>query len=199
MNPLQKIALGNTNVEVTCLSVGSAALGGLYSDVAEDAAIATIHHNFSLGLNFFDTAPLYGHGKSELRLGKALVAHSCSSLDIATKVGFALIPEDPSKIESMFENPLPFQPVKDFSYDGVMRSLEASLERLDLHQVDILHIHDPVDHCDQVFKETYPTLHKLRSQRVVKAIGAAMNQAECSCVLLKNVGSIVFFWLGVTR
>jgi D-threo-aldose 1-dehydrogenase len=178
MNPLQKTALGITNVEVTCLGVGGAALGGLYTDVTEDAASATIHRNLSLGLNFFDTAPLYGHGKSELRLGKALAAYSRSSFVIATKVGFALVPEDPRSIESMFQNPLAFQPVNDFSYNGVMRSLEESLERLHLDRVDILHIHDPVDHYEQVLRETYPALERLRSQKVVRLIGAAMNQAE---------------------
>ena len=114
MNPSQKVEVGKTGVHVTRLGVGGAALAGLYSDVTDDAASATIHHNLSLGLNFFDTAPLYGHGKSELRLRRTLAAYPRSSFVIAAKVGFALVPEDPSRIESMFESPLPFQPVNDF-------------------------------------------------------------------------------------
>ena len=152
MNPLGKVQLGKTKVQVTRLGLGGAPLGGLYKDIAEETATTTVRRALELGINFIDTAPLYGHGKSELRLGRALAGCPCHSYVLATKVGRVLEPEDPSKVESIwFENLPPFIPVFDFSYDGVMRSFEESLKRLNLDRVDVLHIHDPDDAYDEVY------------------------------------------------
>lgn len=179
MNPLSKVALGKTSVFVTRLGLGGSALGGLYQDISDETAIALVHHVLELGINFIDTAPLYGHGKSELRLGSALRGAQRSSYVLATKVGRLLIPEHPAKVESIwFDNPPPFLPVFDFSYDGVMRSFEESLTRLGLKAVDILHIHDPDEAYADVIQGAYPALHELRRQGHVKAIGVGMNQAE---------------------
>jgi D-threo-aldose 1-dehydrogenase len=175
------IQLGRTNLQVTRLGLGGTPLGGLYKDMAEDMATATVQRALKLGINLFDTAPLYGCGKSELRLGHGLSGVKRDSFVVATKVGYGLVPEDRSKDEKVFfpfENPLPLRPVFEFSYDAIMRSFEQSLKRLNLDRVDILHIHDPDDHWEQAIKGAYPALHQLRSQGVIRAIGAGMNQAE---------------------
>lgn len=179
MNPLEKAPIGKTGLEVTRLGMGTAPLGGLFEDVPEPTALDAVQQALKLGLNFFDTAPLYGHGKSESFLGKSLVGAPRSSYILATKVGRLLIPVDPAQRDQHeFKNPLPYKPVFDFSYDGVMRSVEESLKRLNLDRVDVLHIHDPDDHYEEAIKGAYPALAKLRSEGVIRAVGAGMNQAE---------------------
>ncbi|MGH9429561.1 MAG: aldo/keto reductase [Terriglobia bacterium] len=115
----------------------------------------------------------------ELRLGSALKGTPRVSYVLATKVGRLLVPEDPAKVESIwFDNPPPFLPVFDFSYDGVRRSVEESLTPLGLDAVDILHVHDPDDAYADAIQGAYPALHELRRQGRVKAIGVGMNQAK---------------------
>ncbi len=133
------------------------------------------------GVRLFDTAPLYGLGKSESRLGKALQGASRDSFVLASKVGRLLEPEDPEKLatrEVEFVDAPPLRAIFDFSYDGVMRSYEESLRRLNLERIDILHIHDPDDHWEEAMRGAYPAVHKLREQGAVRAIGAGMNQPE---------------------
>lgn len=179
MNPLETVRIGKTKLKVTRLGFGCAPLGGLFHDMAETEASATVRHALDLGLNFLDTAPLYGHSKSELRLGRALSDRDKKSLVIATKVGRLLVPELKQKVESIwFENLPPLKPVFDFSYDGVMRSWEESVRRLNLERIDILHIHDPEDHYDEAMKGAYPALARLRSERAISAISVGTNHAE---------------------
>jgi D-threo-aldose 1-dehydrogenase len=179
VNPTHKVRVGKTDLFVTRMGMGGAALGGLYHEVSNTSAMESIEAALSRGINYFDTAPLYGHGRSEELMGEVLRKHPRDSFAISTKVGRVLLPAGSSKVESVFfENPAPFEPVFDFSYEGVMRSFEESLRRLKLDRVEILFIHDPDDHYENAILGAYPTLHKLRSQGVVKAIGAGMNQAE---------------------
>lgn len=179
MNPLAKAQVGKTRLQVTRLGLGGAPLGGLFQDVTEAAATTTIRRSLAMGINFMDTAPLYGHGKSESYFGKALEGVARDSYVLATKVGRVLEPVEPGKLErDEFDNPAPFRPVFDFSYAGVMRSFEASLKRLNLERIDILHVHDPDNHYEQAIKGAYSALDKLRSQGVISAVGAGMNQAE---------------------
>ncbi len=160
------------------LGLGGAPLGGLFQDLTDEEAVATVRHAVALGGNFFDTAPLYGHGKSEVRMGRGL-AGAPPGIVLATKVGRVLVPVSGGELQpNEFANPAPFQPVFDFSYDGVMRSFEASLKRLNVERIDILHIHDPDNHYEQAIRGAYPALDKLRSQRLISAVGAGMNQAE---------------------
>ncbi len=177
MNPLEKRELGRTGLQVTRLGLGCAALGGLYGDIPEEQATAVVQRALELGLNLFDTAPLYGSGKSEQRLGRALKGVPRDRYVLATKVGRILVPtEDQDRGQEIFENAPPFKPVFDFSYDGVMRSFESSLQRLGVDRIDILHIHDPDDHYDQAIKGAYPALDTLRNQGVIRAVSAGMNQ-----------------------
>ena len=179
MDPLQKVQIGKTSLWVTRLGLGGAPLGGLFEDVQGEAAVATIHRAVELGINFFDTAPLYGHGKSEKWMGQGLAGIPSDSRVLATKVGRVLDPVAPGTLEKdEFDNPAPFKPVFDFSYDGVMRSFNDSLKRLQVDRIDILHIHDADNHYEQAIKGAYPALDQLRREGRIAAVGAGMNQAE---------------------
>ncbi len=179
MDPLTKVQIGKTSLRVTRLGLGGAPLGGLFEDVKSDAAVATIRRALELGINFFDTAPLYGHGKSEMRMGEALRGIPADSRVLATKVGRVLEPVEPGALaKDEFDNPAPFKPVFDFSYEGVMRSFNESLKRLGLDHVEILHIHDPDDDYQAAIEGAYRALDQLRREGRIKAVGAGMNQAE---------------------
>jgi len=181
MNPNEKIQIGKTQICVTRLGLGGGPLAGYHTDVAEDEAIATVHRALSLGLNLFDTAPMYGCGKSELLIGRALSGRQRETFVLATKVGRVLEPIDPSEAAKLYfgyQNPLHFRPVFDFSYSGVMRSVTESLKRLNLNRIDIAHIHDPDDHYEDAIRSAYPALAGLRKEGAIGAISAGMNQAE---------------------
>ncbi|SHI52871.1 aldo/keto reductase [Streptomyces sp. 3214.6] len=173
--------LGRSGVQVTALGLGAAALANLFSEVTDEQAYDTVTAAWRRGVRYFDTAPHYGLGLSERRLGAALRDFPRAQYTVSTKVGRRLEPVDPpvgDDLANGFAVPATHRRVWDFSADGVRRSLEASLERLGLDRVDIVYLHDPDDHAEQAFREGYPALEKLRSEGVVGAIGAGMNQAE---------------------
>lgn len=176
---LPRRRLGRSPVQVTELSFGGAAIGNLYTPVSDDDVRATIDAAWDGGIRTFDTAPHYGLGLSERRLGAALRDRPRDEYVICTKVGRLLEPgsgggRDPEG----FDVPAALVRRFDFSADGVRRSLAASLDRLGLDRVDIVLIHDPDAHGKQAFREAYPALEKMRAEGVVRAIGAGMNQAE---------------------
>lgn len=162
---------------VTKLGLGTAAMPGLYTAVDSADAVAAIRSTFELGLNFIDTAPMYGHGRSEELLGEGLAGIPRDSYVLSTKVGRLLKPEEPAKMaDSQWKNVGPYQWYFDFSYDAVMRSVEESLKRIKVDRIDVLLIHDPDNYWEAAIRGAYPAVHKLREQGVVKAIGAGMNQ-----------------------
>ncbi|MFE0330501.1 aldo/keto reductase [Streptomyces sp. NPDC058960] len=173
-------ALGGSGVEVTPLAFGAAGIGNLYSEVSEEQAYDAVQAAWHGGIRYFDTAPHYGLGLSERRLGAALREHPRTAYTVSTKVGRLLEPTDEGgdDLANGFAVPATHRRVWDFSADGVRRGLEASLERLGLDRVDVVYLHDPDDHAEQAFREGYPALEKLRSEGLVGAIGAGMNQAE---------------------
>ncbi|MCW7944781.1 aldo/keto reductase [Streptomyces hygroscopicus] len=173
-------ALGRSGVEVGGLAFGAAGIGNLYTEVSEDQAHEAVRTAWRSGIHFFDTAPHYGLGLSERRLGAALREHPRTAYTVSTKVGRLLEPTDAGgdDLAHGFAVPATHRRVWDFTADGVRRSLEASLERLGLDRVDVVYLHDPDDHAEQAFREGYPALEELRSQGVVGAIGAGMNQTE---------------------
>ena len=178
MNLTDKAEIGRTGIMVGRLGLGGAPLAGLYTGVSDEQASATIERHLNQGMNFFDTAPLYGSGVSETRLGQVLSRRDRNSFVLASKVGRLLVP-DPDRPQDVWSEDLPpIKAVFDYTYDGTMRSIEESLERLKLDRVDILHIHDPDNHYDEAMNGSYKALDKLRSEGVIKAIGAGMNQAE---------------------
>lgn len=171
-----EVTLGRTGLTVTRLGLGTAALGGLYEEVVDASARETVARAVESGVRLFDTAPQYGHGLAERRLGSVLAETPRDRFVLATKVG-RLLRDVP------YEEPLRYyhgtpavNPVFDFSYDGVRRSVHESLERLGLDRVDILHIHDPDDHYREALDGAHRALVELRDQGVISAVGAGMNQ-----------------------
>lgn len=173
----QRRRLGRTEVAVTALSFGSAAIGGLYAPTPEPAE--TVRHALERGLRYIDTAPHYGGGVAETVLGEALRDVPRGSFTISTKVGRLLRPRRPG--EEPDDSGFPAEPevkrVWDFGADGIRRSLESSLRRLGLDRVDIVYLHDPDDHEEQVYAEAYPALAALREEGVIGAVGVGMNHA----------------------
>lgn len=179
--PLPLRRIGSSQVFVTELSFGGAAIGNLFTEVTDDDARAAVDAGWDGGIRTFDTAPHYGLGLSERRLGGALRHRPRGEYVISTKVGRLLEPSGAAgpagRDIAGFAVPARYVRRFDFSADGVRRSLEASLDRLGLDRVDIALIHDPDEHGEQAFREAYPALEKLRAEGTVRAIGAGMNQA----------------------
>ncbi|MCA3640803.1 MAG: aldo/keto reductase [Hyphomicrobiales bacterium] len=165
--------------QLSPLGLGTAPLGGLYSPVSDDDAHRVIEAAWAHGVRFFDTAPMYGNGSAERRLGAALQGKPRDSYVLATKVGRLLrLPSAPKGEDAYYKGTPPERPVFDFSYDGVMRSFEESLARLGLDRIDILHIHDPDAHEAEAMAGAYRALDRLRAEGAIKAVGAGMNQWE---------------------
>ncbi|MEY9947425.1 aldo/keto reductase [Kitasatospora sp. GAS1066B] len=173
--------LGRSGVAVSALSFGAAAIGNLFSPVGEQDAAAAVEAAWASGMRYFDTAPHYGLGLSERRLGEVLRGHPRAEYALSTKVGRLLDPlaePDGDDLANGFAVPATHRRRWDFSADGVRRSIEASLTRLGLDRIDLVYLHDPDDHAEQALSEAYPALARLRDEGVVGAIGAGMNQAE---------------------
>ena len=177
MGPLETAEIGTTGLRVTRLGLGCAALGGLYADVAEEAAVSTVQRGLQLGVSYIDTAPYYGHGKSESFVGQGLVGVSRDTFVLSTKVGRLLKPVESMPESEVWANLPPYDFDYDYSREGVMRSLEGSLRRLKLDRVDIMLNHVPDEYLEQS-KEAYPVLMELRSQGVVRAVGVGMDSWE---------------------
>jgi D-threo-aldose 1-dehydrogenase len=157
--------------------LGTAPLGGLFQALAEEEAHRVVEAAWSTGIRFFDTAPQYGNGLAEERLGTVLSAKPRDEFVLATKVGRLLRAGAPPQSYTFPDAP-PLNPVFDFSYDGVMRSVEESVARLGIERIDILHIHDPDDHFAEALSGAYAALDRLRAEGTITAVGAGMNQAE---------------------
>jgi D-threo-aldose 1-dehydrogenase len=173
---------------MTGLSLGCAQLGNLYQAISDEQAHATVGAAWAAGIRYFDTAPHYGLGLSERRLGEALAGRPRTSYVLSTKVGRLLerLPEPHGTDGEGFEVPATHRRVWDFSRDGVLRSLAESLGRLGLDRVDIVYLHDPDDHYRDALSHAYPALEELRGQGVVSAIGAGMNQTAMLADFARN-------------
>ena len=202
--------IGRTSLRVSELGFGGNALGNLYSAIDEGAARDAVLAAYQTGVAYFDTAPMYGHGLSERRVGDVLRALPRDGIVLSTKVGRLLKPYGrippprPSLAEGgIFTQELPFLPTFDFSYDATMRSMEDSLQRLGMNRVDILLIHD----CDEwsqgeryaaalhsVEHGALKALQKLKAEGTIGAFGAGVNQAE-ACERLMDIGEFDCFML----
>ena len=152
--------IGKTDISVTRIGMGGAPLGGLDSKTARK----TLEYAYEQGIRYFDTAPLYGSGLSEIHNGEFLSTLKRTDFVLSSKVGRLIVPGQD----------IPF----NYTKDGILRSIDESLTRLNLDSIDIVLIHDPDDHYSTALNEAFPTLAKLREEGVVKAIGAGMNQWE---------------------
>ncbi|UJW86603.1 aldo/keto reductase [Devosia sp. SL43] len=184
----EKRRVGQTALEVTTLGLGGASLAGIFSAVPADQARATVHHALDAGINYVDTAPQYGLGRSEHLVGDVLRERRIDAV-LSTKVGRLLAPVvDGQQDKGAWVDPLPFNQVYDYSYDGVMRSFEDSLQRLGLASVDIVYVHDigvathGVEGNRPLWKQLetggYKALRELRDGGVIKAIGLGVNEWE---------------------
>lgn len=160
-------------LELGRIGLGTAPLGGLYETVDEETAQTVVQRAWERGVRIFDTAPYYGSGLAEQRLGLALRGHPRDEFVLSTKVGRMLQPGS-----STWHGAPPLAAYFDFSYDAVLRSLDGSLDRLELDRVDIALIHDPDDHYDEALSGAYRALARLRGEGVVRAIGVGMNQSR---------------------
>jgi D-threo-aldose 1-dehydrogenase len=169
-----------TGIRLTALGLGAAPAGNLYRAITDEEAHATFEAAWDTGIRYFDTAPHYGLGLSERRLGAFVRTRPRDEVVLSTKVGRLLVPTPETAHRTdpdVFEVPATARRVWDFSRDGVLRSLEASLERTGLDRVDVVYLHDPDDHWEQAAHEALPALVELRDQGVVGAVGAGMNQS----------------------
>jgi D-threo-aldose 1-dehydrogenase len=176
---LPRREIRRTGVQLTTLGFGAAPIAGLYSLVDEATARATIDVAWEGGIRYFDTAPHYGLGLSERRLGEALRDRPRDDVVVSSKVGRLLVPRIPplARDDDMFDVPGDLTRRRDYSRDGILRSLEATLLRTGLDRVDVLYIHDPDEYWQQAVEEAVPALVELREAGVIGAIGVGMNQS----------------------
>ncbi len=161
------------------LGFGGAQIGNLYRATTDEEAAEAVRAAWDAGLRYFDTAPHYGLGLSERRLGNALRDYPRDEFVVSTKVGRLLVPTGNSDEPDPegFAVAATHTRVRDYSRDGVLRSLAGSLERLGLDRIDLVLIHDPDDHEREVLDGAAPALSRLRSEGVIGAYGAGMNQS----------------------
>lgn len=199
MTMLERRKVGGTKVEVTALGLGGAPMGGFRATISEAEAMAIVDAGYEAGIRYFDTSPYYGYGRSELRMGAALRDKPRDSYVLSTKIGRILHTMKPGeKPPADFrDNGLPgFAPVFDYTYDGIMRSLEHSHLRLGLSRIDIALVHD-VDFWTTkdraVLEERFKTvmdsgfkaLDELRRAGVIGAIGVGINESDTSLRFIK--------------
>jgi len=205
----ERVPLGRTGLSVTRLGFGGASIGGLFSAVRDEAAIDSVRHAWDIGIRSFDTAPLYGYGDSERRVGAALRDRPRDAFVLSTKVGRLVREEDAispqadidrqaldGREDAFYVRDRPVRIVFDYSGDGVRRSLEESLERLGLDRVDIALIHDPDEHWQAAIDEAWPALEHLRAEGVIGAVGAGMNQSVMLARFARETSMDVFLLAG---
>lgn len=211
MNPTDIRRLPRTGHALTLLGMGSAPLGSLYAHVSDEMARDTVHRAWDAGIRFFDTAPFYGYGLAEHRIGEALREKPRGAWTLSTKVGRLLRPsttfpaaDGHATGADSWVRPLPFEPVFDYSAAGIRRSLEDSLQRLSTHRIDIALVHDIGRYTHGALHERYweqltlggglRELESLRHEGLIGAIGLGVNEwqvvldtmehADLDCVLL---------------
>lgn len=160
---------------------GVAALGNLYRAVPDDVWPACVPTAWDAGVRYFDTAPHYGLGLAEERLGESLADYPRGEYIVSTKVGRVLEPAEPggpaTDMANLFDVPATRRRVLDYSRDGVLRSVEQSLERLGLDRIDVLFVHDPDEHEREALDGAFPALAELKANGMIRAYGAGMNQS----------------------
>jgi D-threo-aldose 1-dehydrogenase len=193
MQPTAKRTLGSTGVELTQLGFGGAAIGELYAPIPESQAQAALTAAWDAGIRYYDTAPWYGLGLSELRVGHMLRQRPRGAFVLSTKVGRVLaappVAERGKKVANLWTGGLSFRHRHDYTYDGIMRSFEDSLQRLGLESIDLLLIHD-LDHrhfetdegvaarMAELTGSGYRALQELKEGGVVRGIGAGINHTR---------------------
>jgi len=185
------VRVGDTDLLAPRVGLGTAVLGNFLQAISDADAVAVIRRALASGVRYIDTAPLYGHGLAEQRVGQAIAGPPPSELVISTKVGRLLragAPRDDTQYHdgiSFYKEVPATGPVWDFSYDGVRQSVEESLERVGVGRFDVLHMHDPDDHLEQAATTGFQALRDLRAEGTVTAIGAGANQSAPLAELIR--------------
>jgi D-threo-aldose 1-dehydrogenase len=194
---MKKRRIGETALEVTEFSFGGASLGNLYQAVSEPDAAAVLDAAWTSGIRYFDTAPHYGFGLSERRFGDYLRHKPRDQYVLSTKVGRLLTPAPADQVPNLgFVDPLPFKLQYDYSYDGIMRSVDFSYARLGLNRIDILYVHDigvythgvetTKAHLRQFLDGGVKALEELKSTGVISAYGLGVNEVEICLEVMRR-------------
>ena len=209
MDPFQRRKLGRSNVMLPQFGFGGAPLGDLFVKVGEAEAEATLSAAWDAGVRYYDTAPWYGRGQSEHRIGRHLYDRPRNEVLLSTKVGRVLrAPADPATFDrGMWAGGLSFDVKWDYSYDGIMRAYEDSLQRLGMTRIDILIIHDldwwhhKTDakvnaYLSQLAASGFRALEELKAEGLIGAIGAGVNELRTIPAFL-DVVDLDFFMLAL--
>ncbi|AXK34134.1 aldo/keto reductase [Streptomyces armeniacus] len=189
--------LGQSAVAVTELGFGGGPLGGLFESLDDDTAAAALAAAWDSGIRYYDTSPHYGIGVSERRTGALLRDRPRESCTLSTKVGRLLVPQDPDgRTDESFQVPATHRRVWDFSRDGILRSVEDSLERMGVDRIDVLFLHDAEERFETALRDGYPALAELRAQGVVGAVGAGMYDSALLTRLVRETDADVVMLSG---
>jgi D-threo-aldose 1-dehydrogenase len=189
MNVLETRRVGATKARVTILGFGAANLGNLYRAMDDEQAHAVVNAAWEAGIRYFDTAPHYGLGLSERRLGAALAGRPRDEYVLSTKVGRLLVPnESPagSDMAHLFDTPDVLRREKDYSASGVRRSIEDSLGRMGVDRFDLVLVHDPDDHVREAMDGALPELARMRDEGLIGAFGVGMNQWQAPLQIVRD-------------
>ena len=197
------VKLGRTGLSAPALGFGATAIGGMYEEVSDAQAHATVDAAWNQGIRLYDAAPQYGLGLGEMRLGAGLARRARSEYVLSTKVGRLLRGDAPPNPDDFGPDGLPFDKgtpavstVYDFSRDGVLASIEESLERLQKDRLDIVYVHDPDNYVTEALAGAFPALMELRDQGVISAVGAGMNQTEALEIFARETDPDIFLLAG---
>ena len=167
-----------SGLQIPEFGIGTSPFGGLFASVSESAVADVISTSMEMGLNYFDTAPHYGMGSAEVRLGRNINHLPRSSFVVSTKVGRLIVPSEKADDPGWENSTAAVERIFDFSAAGIERSLLESLERLKMESVEMIFIHDPDGAADQAISEAYPVLERLRAEGIVKTIGIGITSNE---------------------
>ena len=167
-----------SGLQIPEFGIGTSPFGGLFASVSESAVAEVISTSMEMGLNYFDTAPHYGMGSAEVRLGRNINHLPRSSFVVSTKVGRLIVPSEKADDPGWENSTAAVERIFDFSAAGIERSLLESLERLKMESVEMVFIHDPDGAADQAISEAYPVLERLRAEGIVRTIGVGITSNE---------------------
>ncbi|NUR95561.1 MAG: aldo/keto reductase [Kribbellaceae bacterium] len=195
---MRRTTIPGTTVELTELGFGGSVIGNLYRAVSDEDAAEAVVTAWNAGIRYFDTAPHYGLGLSERRLGAALSQYPREEYVVSSKVGRLLVPNEhrTGQDDGGFAVADDLRRQWDFSRDGVLRSIEATLERTGLDRLDIVYVHDPDEHWPEAADQAMPALAELRDSGVIGAIGAGMNQSAMLARFLRETPADVVMLAG---
>ncbi|MEU0806751.1 aldo/keto reductase [Streptomyces sp. NPDC005970] len=180
------VPLGRTGLSVSRLGLGLASIGGLFAPVPAAQAAATVDRAWELGVRLYDTAPVYGYGRSEAHAGAALAPRPRGQYVLCTKVGRLIEPGGPDTQPIWADPPPGVGPRLDHTHPAVLRSAAESLDRLGLDRVDVLHIHDPDEDYPTAVTEAYRALAELRRAGVIGALSLGVNHADVAARFLRD-------------